>query len=684
MLELYACTIALELATSMFDRLIYFAIDMVFISRFDIAYQLHSLNGPIGYLVAIFIMRSFWGFLEPVMIFKDWNSFLNSAAVLIICLVAKNWLIRKQYVQLLETRFTSKVENLNTMIIILSELASTRPPRTAKLVRSNSSIHSSIKAIPTSSDNLAAGASHLADTITSKVKNVFAEIVENTAEEEEHEEVITRRELYQKQRHFWQSAARLNATAGRMKVITYNGVVNIHNQNQAKEFGRKLFKHLSKGGKVVITPELIRRLFEERCEIVNRDLDEKADHDLEMQKVASKPASSALYQSNGEISDLWSKAVTMFDPFSLGRISEDFCAEAVLNIYKEQRFTAASISDFGELHQSLRIGIDIVYWLVMLMVLQSTLGFDVASYLLPFVTLLLSFSFAIASLVGNVFLAMAFVFFMSPYEVGHKVQIGLVSSSVPPPLGFIKSVSLLYTVINTTKNETIKIPNHSLWNEKIYNLSETTGATHEFAIVFNINGSEGSDAEKIKLFFTRLKHFTLRESKEWKSFFLAVFSMSIPDNTIEYRVYCSHREGWGLTQGVAVAKIDYYAQIKKLREDLNLYFVKADMPVLLNSHTHAHSSEHHKHFHGHSANTSVMSSPADSPREGRERSVNVDPENPPPLPDPDMLAHRHIPAALLSDSYSTKSEGNGRRKVGSPSSKRDSDGRRKSTGKKDK
>ena len=160
--------------------------------------------------------------------------------------------------------------------------------------------------------------------------------------------------------------------------------------------------------------------------------------------------------------------------------------------------------------------------------------------------------------------------------------------------------------------------------------------------------------------------------------------MSIPDNTIEYRVYCSHREGWGLTQGVAVAKIDYYAQIKKLREDLNLYFVKADVPVLLNSHTHAHSSEHHKHFHGHSTNTSVMSSPADSPREGRERSVNVDPENPPPLPDPDMLAHRHIPAALLSDSYSTKSEGNGRRKVGSPSSKKDSDGRRKSTGKKDK
>ena len=138
-----------------------------------------------------------------------------------------------------------------------------------------------------------------------------------------------------------------------------------------------------------------------------------------------------------------------------GRISEDFCVEAVLNIYKEQRFTAASISDFGELHQSLRIGIDIVYWIIMIFVLQNTLGFDLASYLLPFITLILSFSFAISSLVGNIFLAFAFVFFMAPYDVGHKVQIGLVSSSIPPPVGIVKSVSLLYTIINTGKNETV-------------------------------------------------------------------------------------------------------------------------------------------------------------------------------------------------------------------------------------
>ena len=153
---------------------------------------------------------------------------------------------------------------------------------------------------------------------------------------------------------------------------------------------------------------------------------------------------------------LWAIAVEMLDPYNLGRISEDFCVEAVNEVYKEQRFTAASITDFGELHQSLRLGIDIVYWLVMLFVLQAIFGFDITTYLLPFITLLLTLSFAIAPLVGNVFLAFAFVFFMSPYEIGNRVQFGHHNPYQAPIIGYIKSVGLLYTIVTTLRNETVR------------------------------------------------------------------------------------------------------------------------------------------------------------------------------------------------------------------------------------
>jgi hypothetical protein len=37
-----------------------------------------------------------------------------------------------------------------------------------------------------------------------------------------------------------------------------------------------------------------------------------------------------------------------------------------------------------------------------------------------------------------------------------------------------------------------KIPNHSLFFEKIYNMSETSGAVQEFVIAFNMFGLENT------------------------------------------------------------------------------------------------------------------------------------------------------------------------------------------------
>jgi hypothetical protein len=49
---------------------------------------------------------------------------------------------------------------------------------------------------------------------------------------------------------------------------------------------------------------------------------------------------------------------------------------------------------------------------------------------------------------------MVFVFFMSPFEIGNKIYIG--SDPNTRITGFVKSVSLFYTVINTSFNETVR------------------------------------------------------------------------------------------------------------------------------------------------------------------------------------------------------------------------------------
>ena len=132
LLILYLATISLEFACSLADRLLSKLIDIVFEAHFDIAYQLHSLNGPFGMVLAVLLMRTYWDFFDASELIKGWDNYIVAAAIFLICLCAKNWLGRRQYIYLLEHRFTEKVENLNNNIIVLSELASTRPPKGIK------------------------------------------------------------------------------------------------------------------------------------------------------------------------------------------------------------------------------------------------------------------------------------------------------------------------------------------------------------------------------------------------------------------------------------------------------------------------------------------------------------------------------------------------------------------------
>jgi hypothetical protein len=99
-------------------------------------------------------------------------------------------------------------------------------------------------------------------------------------------------------------------------------------------------------------------------------------------------------------------------------ITEDQCVDALCEVYKETRFAASSLNEYGELHSSLRLVIDIIFWILMTVILQVFIQIDLVSYFLPFVTIALAASFAVASLVGQVSISIAYVFFMMPYETG--------------------------------------------------------------------------------------------------------------------------------------------------------------------------------------------------------------------------------------------------------------------------
>jgi hypothetical protein len=66
-----------------------------------------------------------------------------------------------------------------------------------------------------------------------------------------------------------------------------------------------------------------------------------------------------------------------------------------------------------------------------------------------------------------------------------------------------------------------------------------------------------------------------------QSFLVTYAGINSVENFVEFKVYAVHREGWAFAKAVSAAKIEYYAAIKRLREELGLVYVRAALPVLL-------------------------------------------------------------------------------------------------------
>lgn len=66
-----------------------------------------------------------------------------------------------------------------------------------------------------------------------------------------------------------------------------------------------------------------------------------------------------------------------------------------------------------------------------------------------------------------------------------------------------------------------------------------------------------------------------------QTFLVTVSATNAVENFVEFKVFVVHREGWSCFQAVNAAKIEYYAAIKRLREELGLSFVRSAQRVVL-------------------------------------------------------------------------------------------------------
>jgi hypothetical protein len=114
--------------------------------------------------------------------FAQWRNYVSAMITVLVFVCIKNWFIRKNYTKLLNDKFSDRVFQLQTWRILLSELATTKPPKVKNPVHSKKIIstfrlskedllrHSVIPAViaPVS-------------IASNKIRNVFAAVVSSSS-----------------------------------------------------------------------------------------------------------------------------------------------------------------------------------------------------------------------------------------------------------------------------------------------------------------------------------------------------------------------------------------------------------------------------------------------------------------------------------------------------------------------
>jgi hypothetical protein len=506
---------ATDLATCIVDELIFLLIDRLWYGAEEVRLYAHCLNGPLGFILTVSIVNGVLSDEEVPASITQWNPLMSAIITIWTCYTIRRFYLRMNLNKLMMERFSRRIHEMQLDTKVLSLLSHAVPRRSTHLElnphhETNNPDHTTSTTIrpsfgtspsPSLSESTPQHHHHahhsrhfapdlapvsesqtppppLLDTdieVTNphhsraldKLKNssfsahfsnflhkhrqnqrsrqsststdgggsqsgteklslgdIFSEIVEDSHRKGDQ---TLSADDYGIQQSFWSRLAEVSH--GSLVIHTTNGPLIIRTKKHAISFGKRLFTLLSRGGHKKITSQRL-------TELIQRHI-----------------------QPGDDFKEILSRAQTLFhlptelDPdYSHTAVTLLAVNDVCVSVYRSRRNIANSLSDFGELRKSLIAVVDVLFWIGMVVVAQMILKIDLESIFAPVLTLIFAISFAVGSVVSNLFVAIGYVTFMLPYDVGDRVAIGYGATKI---IGNISRITLLQTTITTIYNERV-------------------------------------------------------------------------------------------------------------------------------------------------------------------------------------------------------------------------------------
>ena len=423
---------------SLVEQTIFLVLDSCWRGPEELRLYLHCLNGPLGIIVSVGLMEYLAGEENILRLFEDWRLYMSAFVAVWMCYTLKKFYNRRRFNTMLVSRFEGRMGRMELQAKVLSVLASSHqgaapapPPSSPPLVPTcalppdhSDQLHAIDRLRASAFVTKLQAAAKLHRESTGHLKNLFAEIV-RASEEASPDTATTEDDQNDSQRTFW---VRLKAVSrGYLQVHTINGRLIIRRRRHVLSFSSRLYEFLSRMGRRQVTGRSV-------CDVIrNSDVEESAKEEL--------------------IKEICDLLHTSDDPKAL--VSRESVNAACMVVFDKFKSGKNALSDFGEVTRQVSAVVDVLFWIVMLMVVQYIVKWPLDTIFAPLLTLVFGVSFALGPTVSQVCMAIAFVSFALPFEPGDRIAVGLGSAKI---IVVVESISLLATTVVTYHNEVVSAP----------------------------------------------------------------------------------------------------------------------------------------------------------------------------------------------------------------------------------
>lgn len=216
----------------------------------------------------------------------------------------------------------------------------------------------------------------------------------------------------------------------------------------------------------------------------------------------------------------------------------------------------------GTLKGFVKTALKILLWALAIIIVADSLGIDTASLVALLSVAGLALSLSVQNIMSNLFSGITLLF-TRPFVQGDFIEVGA-------NIGTVKSVGLFYTVIDTTDNRVITIPNGDVTAASIVNYSRNPLRR----VDLSFNASYESSTESVKAAILEAIAEDSRIS-DFQPPFVVVGAYK--ESTVEYivRVWCDNADYWDVYFGLNERVRESFARngVKMSYAHMNVHIV---------------------------------------------------------------------------------------------------------------